>query len=129
MPLRVDCVVTVRAYRLTVHSLLTVQVFGTNDGYSPVLRSAWSFIGFHNELSFRTLLSNSALYNQILQSRKFLTGDTAESLQLHNRALQLMHQRLDNPEERTSDGVIGSMGGFLMYDVRPGNFAYKVAEN
>ncbi|OAL42862.1 hypothetical protein IQ07DRAFT_667113 [Pyrenochaeta sp. DS3sAY3a] len=103
-------------------SRLCSNFFGTNDGYSLVLRSAWSFIGFHNELSFRTLLSNSALYSQMLQSGRFLTGDTAESLQLHNRALQMMHQRLDNPEERTSDGVIGSMSGFLMYDFLTDNF-------
>ena len=93
------------------------KVFETNKGHSLALRSAWSFVGFHNELSFQTVLSNSELNGQILRSGKLLTEDTRESLQLHNKAIQMMHQRLEDPEQHASDSMIGSMSGFLTYDI------------
>lgn len=100
------------------HFTNTFKVFETNEGHSLALRSAWSFVGFHDELSFQIVLSNSALNGQILQSGKLLARDTTESLQLHNKAIQIIHQQLEDPERRTSDSVIGSMSSFLTYDIR-----------
>jgi hypothetical protein len=53
----------------------------------------------------------------MLRTGQLLTEDTTESLQLHNKALTMINQRLDDPEQHTSESVIGSMTGFLTHDV------------
>lgn len=54
----------------------------------------------------------------MVKTGNFLSEDTTESLQLHNKALQMINQRLEDPYQQTSDSVVGSMSGFLTHDVR-----------
>ncbi|CAO2655763.1 Nn.00g045660.m01.CDS01 [Neocucurbitaria sp. VM-36] len=98
-------------------SQLCDNFFRTNQGYSVALRNAWSFAGFYDDLAFQTFLSTAALYLQTLRTGKLLIGDTTESLQLHIKAIRLLRQRLDNPDQHASDGLIGGMSGFMIYDV------------
>jgi hypothetical protein len=48
----------------------------------------------------------------------FLLTDTTESLQLHTKALSLLREKVDDPTQHTSDGLIGGMSGFLIHDVK-----------
>jgi hypothetical protein len=40
-----------------------------------------------------------------------------ESLRLYNRAIQLLYQRLYDPEMHTTEDMLWSMCGFLTHDV------------
>lgn len=53
----------------------------------------------------------------MLRSGLLLTEDTTESLQLYHKALEMISKKLTDPDEHTSDSVIGSMSGFLTHDV------------
>lgn len=93
------------------------QVFSTNQNYTEVLRTAWSFAGFYDEMAFRTFLSNSSIYLAMLRSGTNMKKDTNESLRLYTKALSLLCKKLDDPAQHTSDGLIGGMSGFLFHDV------------
>jgi hypothetical protein len=88
-----------------------------NIGHSLALRSAWARVAMRNELPFQILLANATLFDSMVQTGRLLTEDTPESLELHNRALNMMHQRLNDPTQHTSDDVLGAMAGFLTHDV------------
>lgn len=82
------------------------------------LRNAWSFAGFYDDMAFQTFLSTAALYLQTLRHGKILIADTTKSLELHLKALHLLRRRIDDPEQHASDGLLGGMAGFMIYEVR-----------
>lgn len=101
-----------------------VEVFRMNTGHSVFLREASLSITTRSQLSFQLMLSNAALYGHILQSGYYPVVDTTESLRLYNEALRLMNEKLRDSKQETSDGVIGSMCGFLTHDVCFFSFVY-----
>ena len=88
-----------------------------NIGHSLALRNAWAKVTSHDELSFQIVLANAMLMDQMVHLGRLLTEDTPESLMVHNQALGMMHQRLNDPTQHTSDDVLGAMSGFLTHDV------------
>ncbi|KAF2650233.1 hypothetical protein K491DRAFT_782758 [Lophiostoma macrostomum CBS 122681] len=93
-----------------------------NIGHSLALRLAWARVAFHDELPFQIVLANATLFESMVQAGRLLTEDTPESLELHNKALNMMHQRLNDPAQHTSDDVLGTIAGFLTHDWIIGDF-------
>jgi hypothetical protein len=68
-------------------------------------------------MSFQIIIANSALCGQLLRSGETLAEDTIESLWLYNRAIELLYERLYDPEQHTTEDMMWSMCGFLTHDV------------
>ncbi|KAF2105256.1 hypothetical protein BDV96DRAFT_608395 [Lophiotrema nucula] len=98
------------------------NIFGANNGQSPALLHAWQSVAFYDEFSFQTAKAIASLNGEKLRRGTLLVEDTPESLALHNKALQMLSKRLDDPQQHTSDSVIGAMSGLLTYDWTIGNF-------
>lgn len=92
-------------------------VFGTSTGHALAIREAWSEVALSDELMIATTCSITELYAQMLRAMTLLSQDTKDSLCYIHKAVQMIKTKLDDPEQHTSDGLLGPMCGFLMHDV------------
>ncbi|KAH7132329.1 hypothetical protein B0J11DRAFT_223623 [Dendryphion nanum] len=106
----------------TSASRLGGNILDNSQSLSSHTRSAGPSVGFHDPLSYQSLLSSSAPYNPQLGSGHLVGKDREQSLQLHDQAMQMPQQHIDDAEQQTTDGVIGNMAGFLTHHCMTGEF-------
>ncbi|PSN65017.1 hypothetical protein BS50DRAFT_555338 [Corynespora cassiicola Philippines] len=92
------------------------NIFEASTGHALAIREAWSEVALSDELMIATTCSITELYAQMLRAMTLLSQDTKDSLCYIHKAVQMIKTKLDDPEQHTSDGLLGPMCGFLMHD-------------
>ena len=92
-------------------------VFQDADGRQRAMRNEWFLVGCLDPAAFNIVLSNSAAH--LDQRNGMPHGQRGlESERYHLLALQSVRKRLALPDATISDGLVGTVAGFVVHNVR-----------
>ncbi|KAF2113766.1 hypothetical protein BDV96DRAFT_601240 [Lophiotrema nucula] len=111
-PLEMDDNMRVLIANIDLHS----RVFSSNGNHQKLLRGAWYPVGLSDPATFTGVLANSALYITMRQVGSFITEDSPESLQYHSRTLSMVQTKLSDPNQHTTDALIGNIASLMCHD-------------
>lgn len=94
---------------------LVASIFQDVDGTQRAHRQSWFSLGFVDRATFYIILSNSAAH---LDALKGVSTMGVVVQRYHLLALQSINERLRSPDLEASDGLIGTVAGFLTHNVR-----------
>ncbi|KAI1429936.1 hypothetical protein F5Y12DRAFT_781557 [Xylaria sp. FL1777] len=96
------------------------------SSYLP-FRTPWLFIGLADSAAWYITMANTVLF------RKMKLGDVkpeyntdTEALKWYTLSLQSISKRLADPNERSKEGLMGAITGFICHDISTGNFTRQV---
>ena len=87
------------------------------DGIHRPLLHIWYTIGVSDKGAFNITLASALFHQNLFLGKK--DADGPESTMYYTNSIQSMTQRLQDPRESTSDGVVGTILGLSCYDVCP----------
>ncbi|RFU24341.1 hypothetical protein B7463_g11997, partial [Scytalidium lignicola] len=84
------------------------------------MRAIWITIGMSDTSAFHLTLSSASL--TLAQKCNQAAGETTESINYYTTAAHTISERLQDPVDSTSDGVVGTILGFACLDNTVGNW-------
>ncbi|KAF2269412.1 hypothetical protein CC78DRAFT_539961 [Lojkania enalia] len=95
---------------------LIANIFRSNSSHQKVLRGSWFPVGLFDAAAFNCVLANSQLYVRMEQSGSYISEDDSDSLYYHNKCIALVAKKLCDPNQSTSDALVGGIGSLMCHD-------------